>query len=169
MSGPNSNPAVSALQSYRTPPEFLDAVQRKFDTTIAFDLACTAEDKVAPHGFEHPTHDALASAWPTIDGRFAAWCNPPFAKAGSFARVAAESPHCRTLMLIPASVGTRWWAEHVDGRALVVMLRPRIVFLQPDGTPCVDKEGREVGINRDCALLAYGWTPGYVCADWREW
>lgn len=119
----------------------------------------------------HPEQDALALPWPRIgaDTNATAFANPPFAKAGSFARVAAESPHCRTLMLIPASVGTRWWAEHVDGRALVVLLRPRIVFLQPDGTPCVDKQGREVGINRDCALLAYGWTPGYVCADWREW
>ncbi len=163
MSGPNSNPAVSPLQSYRTPTSFLEAVQRKFGVTIAFDLACTAEDRVAPHGFEHPAHDALASAWPTLPEGQTAYCNPPFAKAGAFARVASESPHCRTLMLIPASVGTRWWAEYVDGRALVVLLRPRIVFLQPDGTPC------DAGINRDCALLGYGWPPGYVCSDHRTW
>ena len=33
----------------------------------------------------------------------------------------------------------------------------------------LDKQGREVGINRDCALLAFGWPPGYHCSNWREW
>lgn len=158
-------PNTPSQQDYRTGPDFLAAVQRKFalDNEWWFDLACTVEDCVARDGFTYPKHDALASAWPQTPDGTAAWCNPPFGKSGAFARVASESPHCRTLMLIPASVGSRWWSESVDGQALVVFLRPRIVFLQPDGTPC------PAGINRDCALLAYGWPPGYVCSDWREW
>lgn len=162
MSGPNSDPA-QGQQNYRTPPDFLAAVQRKFDITIVFDLACTAEDRVAPHGFEHPAHNALACAWPTFDPGCTAWCNPPFAKASAFARVASESPHCRTLLLTPASVGSKWFAEYVYGHACIVFLRPRIVFLQPDGTPC------PAGINRDCMLAAYGWAPGVYCEDWRTW
>ena len=162
MSGPNSNPAIGQ-QEYRSPRDFLDAVQRKFATRIVFDLACTDVDRVAPEGFTYPKHDALASAWPQTPDGACAYANPPFAKSGAFARAASESPHCRTLMLIPASVGSRWWSESVDGRALVVFLRPRIVFLQPDGEPC------PAGINRDCALLAFGWPPGYVCSDWRTW
>lgn len=164
MSGPNSNPAVSAQQAYRTPQDFLERVQRKFGVVLGFDLACSLEDSVCgTAGFHHPEHDALASAWPTSPPGAAAWCNPPFNRAGAFARVASESTHCRTLMLIPASVGSAWFAEHVDGKALVVFLRPRITFLMPDGMPC------DAGINRDCMLLGYGWQPGYHCEDWRTW
>lgn len=163
MSGPNSDPAVSSQQSYRTPPDFLARVQRKFGVRLGFDLACTREDAVAPAGFYHPKQDALASAWPEMGPGHCAWCNPPFNRAGAFARVASESLHCRNLMLIPASAGSSWFAEYVDGKALVIFLRPRIVFLQPDGTPC------GAGINRDCMLLGWGWQPGFVCQDWREW
>jgi hypothetical protein len=163
VSGPNSDPAVSAQQAYRTPPAFLAAVQRKFDVEIAFDLACTREDAVSHEGIFHPEQDALARAWPVLPGGTTAWCNPPFAKASAFARVASESPHCRTLLLTPASVGSKWFAEYVHGQACIVFLRPRIVFLQPDGTPC------PAGINRDCMLAAYGWAPGVYCEDWRTW
>lgn len=171
MSGPNSSPAIGA-QNFRTPPDFLRACERKFGVTIGFDLACTREDCVCPDtsfidsaaGFTYPEHDAIAQAWPTLAPSEVAWCNPPYAKAGAFARVASESPHCRTLMLAPASVGTAWFAEHVHGRALVCFLRPRLTFLQPDGTPMPQ------GINRDLMLLGFGWAPGvYVCEDWRTW
>jgi phage N-6-adenine-methyltransferase len=164
MSGPNSDPR-QGVQTFRTPTEFLRACERKFGVTIGFDLACTREDAVCEQGFFHPEHDALALAWPTTTPQGpVAFCNPPYAKASSFARVASESPHCRTLMLVPASVGTAWFAEYVHGRALVCFLRPRLTFLQPDGTPMPQ------GINRDLMLLGYGWAPGvYVCEDWREW
>lgn len=162
MSGPNSDPRIGQ-GDYRTPPSFIERVQRKFGVMLAFDLACTREDSVTHEGFFYPERDALASAWPSLPNGTAAWCNPPFSKSSAFARVASESPHCRTLMLIPASVGSNWFAEHVDGKALVVFLRPRIIFLQPDGTPC------GAGINRDCMLLGWGWQPGYHCEDWRTW
>jgi hypothetical protein len=168
VSGPNSTPA-RGQQDYRTPPAFLAAVQRKFGVEIAFDLACTSTDCVtAPsfvvRGFFHDAdEDALAKPWPRLGEGQAAWVNPPFAKASAFARVASESPHCRTLLLTPASVGSKWFAEHVYGHACIVFLRPRIVFLQPDGSPC------PAGINRDCMLAAYGWTPGVYCEDWRQW
>jgi hypothetical protein len=139
----------------------LQAVTRKFDVSFTHDMACTREDCVAPQGVHYPDQDALACAWP-VGG--VCYVNPPYAKASAFARVASESPHCRTLMLVPASVGTAWFAEYVHGHALVVFLRPRLTFLQPDGTPMLQ------GINRDLMLLAYGWQPGvYVCEDWRTW
>lgn len=165
MSGPNSNPAVSANQGFRTPPAFLEALQRKFAVTIGFDLACSGpQDCVAPQGFDHPRVDALATAWPETGPTDCAYLNPPFARAAAFARVASECPQTRTLALLPASVGTSWFAEYVHGKALVCFLRPRLVFLQPDGTPM------PAGINRDLMLCAYGWTPGfYTCEDWRTW
>ncbi len=162
MSGPNSDPGRGE-QGFRTPPDFLRACERKFGVRIAFDLACTREDAVAP-GFVHPEVDALASAWPTMVEGDVAWLNPPYARSSAFARVASESKHCRTLMLVPASVGTAWFAEYVHPHALVVFLRPRLTFLQPDGTVM------PAPINRDLMLCAYGWPPGVVvCEDWRQW
>ena len=162
MSGPNSDPGRGE-QGFRTPPDFLRACERKFGVRIAFDLACTREDAVAP-GFVHPEVDALASAWPTMVEGDVAWLNPPYARSSAFARVASESKHCRTLMLVPASVGTAWFAEYVHPHALVVFLRPRLTFLHPDGTIM------PAPINRDLMLCAYGWPPGVVvCEDWRGW
>lgn len=160
-----SHPNTPSIQGYRTDPAFLSAVERKFATALTFDLACTRTDRIASatDGFHFPEQDALASPWPTMPEGTTAWANYPFAKGHAFLRVAAESPHCRSILLGPASVGSRWFAEHVHGRALVVFLRPRIVFLQPDGTPC------PAGINRDCALMAYGWPPGYHCENWTTW
>ncbi len=182
MSGPNSKPEAGQ-QDYRTPQDFLAAVQRKFGVRLAFDLACTTVDCVVPtspcqdmaydvsrFGFCCDTGaDALASAWPTTPPGEAAWCNPPFGRSGAFARVASESMHCRSILLIPASVGSNWFAEHVAGIACVVFLRPRIVFNDPQGSPVVDKYGQKTGINRDCMLAAYGWAPGMHCEDWRKW
>lgn len=163
MSGPNSKPEAGQ-QDYRTPPDFLRAVERKFGVQIGFDLACTRENAVAPFGIYHPGQDALASPWPEMAPGHAAFCNPPFGRSGAFARVASECVgHCRSILLIPASVGSKWFAEHVAGIACVVFLRPRIEFLLPDGTPC------GAGINRDCMLAAYGWAPGMHCEDWRGW
>ena len=171
MSGPNSDPGRGE-QNFRTPPDFLRACERKFGVTLGFDLACTREDCVVPVsprrgasvGFVHPEHDALAAPWPALRDGEAAWCNPPYARSSAFARVASESKHCRTLMLVPASVGTAWFAEYVHPHELVVFLRPRLTFLHPDGTIM------PAPINRDLMLCAYGWPPGVVvCEDWRGW
>lgn len=178
MSGPNSDPGRGE-QNFRTPPDFLRACERKFGVKITFDLACTREDTVVDlveaafggpmHvegscGMYYPNTDALVSAWPHMPAGAVAWCNPPYARSSAFARVASESKHCRTLMLVPASVGTAWFAEYVHPHALVVFLRPRLTFLQPDGTVM------PAPINRDLMLCAYGWPPGVVvCEDWRGW
>lgn len=163
MSGPNSDPGRGE-QGFRTPPDFLRACERKFGVTLGFDLACTREDAVAANGFAYPESDALAKPWPQMPYGTVAWCNPPYARSSAFARVASESKHCRTLMLVPASVGTAWFAEYVHPHALVVFLRPRLTFLHPDGTVM------PAPINRDLMLCAYGWPPGVVvCEDWRQW
>ncbi len=170
MIGPNA-PPQAGQQNYRTPKPFLDAVLRrlmwdKFD----LDLACTQADCVAEIGIYHDLGlDALALDWP--EGKH--YVNPPFGLSKAFAAACAKqcSFDRQVAMLVPASVGSAWFAEHVDGKADVIFLRPRIVFLQPDGAPC------PAGINRDCMLVVYGYTtpraqggtPEYTCEDWRKW
>lgn len=170
MSGPNA-PPQAGQQSYRTPRAFLDAVLRrlvwdKFD----LDLACTQADCVAELGIYHDLGlDALELEWPEGER---AWLNPPFGLSKAFARKCAQSS-TSVAMLVPASVGSAWFAEYVDGKADVIFLRPRIVFLQPDGQPC------PAGINRDCMLAVYprgalrdgvrSFDTMYLCEDWRRW
>ncbi len=168
MSGPNSDPRAGQ-GTYRTPKPFLDAVLRrlmwdKFD----LDLACTQADCVAETGIYHDLGlDALALAWP--EGQH--YVNPPFGLSKAFAQACARQCNFDTqvAMLVPASVGSAWFAEYVDGKADVIFLRPRIVFLQPDGAPC------PAGINRDCILAVYPLSRSdvrgtqYTCEDWRTW
>ena len=164
MSGPNSDPRAGQ-QSYRTPKPFLDAVLRRLQwDNFDLDLACTQADCVAETGIYHDLGlDALELEWPQAAR---CWLNPPFGLSKAFAKACASAT-ARVAMLVPASVGSAWFAEYVDGCADVIFLRPRIVFLEPDGQPC------PAGINRDCMLAVYGNNPAmfkpYSCEDWREW
>lgn len=160
MSGPNSKPEAGQ-QNFRTPPEFLVAAAARAGAPFDFDCACTFADAVAASGFPYPQVDALAQDWRTLQGQHC-WLNPPFKQAAAFAAKCAESGADITALL-PASVGTAWYAKFAHGRGQVIFLRPRIVFLQPNGTPM------PAGINRDCMLVLYGRGSGYSCEDWREW
>lgn len=149
-----------APQNYRTPPELLAAVQERFGK-IQFDLACGLDDAVAPMGYHHPQYDALERDWYEELMGLTCWANPPFGLSGEFARKAAESqrgihsPHI--LLLVQASVGSNWFAEHVHGKARVLALSPRVKFV-----------GMAQGINRDLMLCCYGpWQPEFLPWRWK--
>lgn len=170
MSGLDA-PPQQGQQSYRTPPDFLAAVLRRLGwESFECDMACTTDDAVAPLGlYLNAGLDALAVDWQDMGG-MRCWLNPPFGLCKAFAAKCAASS-ASIAVLMPASVGSAWFAEYVDGRADVIFLRPRITFLEPDGTPCA------AGINRDCMLLVYDaiarrrmtWCADYSCEDWRKW
>ncbi len=113
-------------QDYGTPPEFIRAVEERFGL-IDFDLAATASNCVAM--FYGPEHDSLAQDWLGLMGNL--WLNPPFGRQGVWASKCRESmgPGRRILLLTPASVGSRWFADHVWGHALVLALSPRLTFV----------------------------------------
>jgi hypothetical protein len=48
-------------------------------------------------------------------------------------------------MLVPASVGSNWYAEHVHGKALELYLHPRIIFV-----------GETIGYPKDLSLFVFG-------------
>jgi hypothetical protein len=157
----------NAPQDYCTPPELLAAVQARFGR-ITFDAACTLDNAVAINGYHYPAYDALERDWRDELEGCVVWCNPPFGKSGEFARVATESQrepnmtgHAppRVLLLVPASVGTSWFAIYVHGKALVLALSPRVKFV-----------GQAQGINRDLMLCVYGpdITPGFEPWRWKK-
>ena len=124
---------TTSNQCWRTPPEFLDAVRRRFGS-IDFDLAATEGHAVTGHtelSFT-PEEDSLAQDWKkvVVPVRF---LNPPFANIAPWARKVWE---CRflprwTLMLVPASMGSKWWATYVLGQSMTLGV-PRMQFVGAD-------------------------------------
>jgi hypothetical protein len=139
-------------QDYETPQAFLDKLP-----AMTWDLACTEENKKAPHGLTHPTVDGLATDWSTLMGNL--WCNPPFGEIAKWAKKASETKVINSLyMLVPASVGANWFRDYVHGKAMVLLLNGRLSFDGKNPFP------------KDCMLLIYGPGASPVVAlwDWRK-
>lgn len=131
-------------QDYGTPPAFIAAVEKRFGR-IGWDLAATRENSVAtvnlPHehryfgpDHNHPNYrDALAAdrSWEITMSSGPYWLNPPFADIAPWAAKCAEyrDRPVWTLMLTPASIGTDWFREHIQDKALVLGLSPRLTFV----------------------------------------
>lgn len=170
MPGPKNNKMTQ--QNYRTPPNFIKAVCRRFQVPrIDFDLACSKHDKVAPQGFEYPLCNALEQDWRTeLRPGDVHWINPTFNIAGDWAEKCATAGR-KIIGLFPASVSTVWFRHFVHKQALVIFVQPRIYFLNPDGTPILNSKGTPTPIDRDCMVIGWntGFAPGYECEDWRKW
>lgn len=149
-------------QDYRTPPEFVGAIERKFGR-IGFDLAATDGDEVGPLGYRFtPEHNSLVQDWTKkyhdLDTSVV-WLNPPYANIRPW--VAKLDAECRnlaywTLCLVPYSAGAKWWRDHVHGKCVVYSVG-RIKFV-----------GAEWVFPKDIALLAYGFGANGVVPLW-DW
>lgn len=149
----------NAPQDYRTPPEFLAAVVRRFGP-LEWDAACTSANCIGSHGGYHYDRglDALTRDWNELGSRMV-WDNPPWALAGRFAAKHAARNAGPSLLLCQLAADSAWYAKYVHGRALVLACRPRIPFLAPCGTKpaFVDpKTGKALGVNRPAMLACYG-------------
>jgi phage N-6-adenine-methyltransferase len=117
-------------QDYETPAEFIAACVKRFGL-ITFDLAATAANAKAPRHFDLE-QDSLRQDWREKSGTL--WLNPPFADIRPWAAKCSGARN-RTdwiLLLTPGSIGTDWFAEHVQGKAIVLGLSPRITFVGSD-------------------------------------
>jgi phage N-6-adenine-methyltransferase len=151
---PQQKPGRSK-QDYRTPPEFLAALKYRLDIEdFTCDVAATAENSVGLSYCE----DGLEEPWARSGWNF---CNPPYGHITPWVSIAWEETyrHVRTAMLVPASVGANWWANHVDGKAHVLFLNGRLTF-----------QGCTAPYPKDLAVLLY--TPyvkgGYEVWNWRK-
>ena len=149
-------------QDVGTPRVFLDAVEKRFGK-IAFDLAAIEKNAVC-RGYYGPDRsvpelrDSLAQEWGEHDGTL--WLNPPFSNIAPWAEKCAKECADRqawTLLLVPASVGSNWFAEHVADRALVLFLTGRITFV-----------GSTQPYPKDLLLACYGFQArGFSTWKWR--
>lgn len=119
-------------QDYGTPLDFLDRVEDRYGK-ITFDLAANDDgsNAVAPFWYG-PDADSLSRDWRSMSGTL--WLNPPFKRAEPWAlkcasTLAYDCAFDRIVMLTLMSLGSNWAYNHVIGKASIVLLRPRIVFI----------------------------------------
>jgi len=155
-------------QDVGTPPEFLAALVDRFGP-INLDLAANQENRVCEQWLGPGSQlgeDALAVDWAMLPERgvvMGHWfLNPPHGNVAPFVKKCAEQatsmPGAITV-LVQAAVGTNWFADHVEGKALVEPIRPRLKFVgQKDPYP------------KDLMILVYGrWErPGFHTWRWDE-
>jgi hypothetical protein len=132
---PQQKPGRSK-QDYETPNEFILAVERLVGVGIkgfAVDLAATEANSKGQICVT-PEEDSLVTDWLNLpyasEGRWC-WLNPPFGRIEPWvAKCAHGTAHgLRIACLLPAGVGSNWFAHHVAGKALVLFVRPRLTFV----------------------------------------
>lgn len=148
-------------QDYATPLNFIKACEVKFGK-IVIDLAATKENRVCSAYFGPDHHNSLLRDSFEVDWRKylsrtgIAWLNPPFGDIGPWAErcsVTKLLSRQRILFLVPASVGSEWFAKSVFKKSGVYAVRPRLSFDGKDPYP------------KDCCLCVYGEKPGFKL--WR--
>jgi len=146
----------NSKQDYATPPEFIAAVKKRFCIDhFTYDLAASATNTQARFYFDEKI-DSLKQDWSKLDGDL--WLNPPYANIRPWVEKCATTitgRRRRIFFLVPAAVGSNWFADHVDLEALVLFLNGRISF---DGKAPYPK---------DCILAVYGVPPEYAVWRWK--
>lgn len=159
---PRQKPGKSK-QNYGTPPELLQAVMRRLDIPeFSWDLAADESNKVVyGSNFYTESDNALVQPWNPVRNGWA-WCNPPYAHIEPWvarASWSARTQGAHIAMLLPAGVGSNWWAYHVHNEAHVLLMHGRVTFVGADGP-----------YPKDTALLLYSPAVrgGYEVWSWRD-
>jgi phage N-6-adenine-methyltransferase len=141
-------------QDYGTPRALIDAVEQRWGK-LTIDLAASVENAKAPK-FLSAADDYLKQ--PSVVCSGLCWLNPPFADLAPWMAKCRDdaADGARIVMLVPASVGSEWFAQHVWGRAKVVAVRPRLTF-----------EGCHDPYPKDCMLLLWGRFDEPSFSTWR--
>lgn len=119
-------------QAVQTPPEFLSAVQERFGDFV-LDLAASNDNAVCARyygpGSNYPDSLGDGPPWHLYDGL--CWLNPPYGNITPWAEKAALSAMlgASIAMLVPASVGAKWFNMWVRPNAYVLELTPRLTFV----------------------------------------
>jgi DNA (cytosine-5)-methyltransferase 1 len=144
-------------QDYGTPDNLIAAVQRRFGKIVC-DLAATPLNTKCEADYYTPEMDSLSRPWAREFSTGLLWLNPPFANIAPWAeKCTAESRerHGLITLLVPASIGSNWFAKHVEGKAVVIGLSPRITFV-----------GETTPYPKDIALCVFGFGL-YGFQTWR--
>lgn len=154
---PTQKPGMSK-QNYGTPWEFIRAAEARFGKLVC-DLAADENNRKCEEFFDEEDN-SLEQNWAEQypDGNL--WLNPPFGGIGKWAEKCYQESLKRQGMiffLVPASISTNWFAEHVHNKSMVLALSPRLTF-----------EGEKSSFPKDLMLCCYGYgMKGFDCWRWK--
>ena len=110
----------SKTDLWATPQEFFDELNKEFAFTTD---VCAIPENAKCERFFTPEMDGLKQEWNGV-----CWCNPPYGKEiGKWVKKASESA-CTVVGLLPARTDTKWFHEHILGKAEIRFVRGRIKF-----------------------------------------
>jgi len=121
----------SRSEEWSTPQEFFDALDAEFHFTL--DAAATEANAKCEVWLDKEV-DALSVPW--AEDHASIFCNPPYGKeiVRWFAKAReAQADGATVVMLAHARTDTRWWHEHVEGKAEVRFVKGRLKFLNERG------------------------------------
>jgi phage N-6-adenine-methyltransferase len=122
----NAGMYSSATPEWATPQDFFDELNREFGFVV--DVCATAGNAKCSTYFT-AEDDGLTQDW----ARFGVcWMNPPYGRViGAWvAKAAAEAARGATVVcLLPARTDTRWFHEHIYGKAEVRFIKGRLKFV----------------------------------------
>lgn len=139
------------------------------DCLGSFDLdPCAASGNphwVAPRSFTY-LDDGLKQEW---SGRV--FMNPPFSNTVPW--LAKHAEHANGVSLVPASVESKVWREHVWTRAKsILLLHGRTRFCNPDGSSTQGRPLRSVALiawaAEDAAIIANSPLAGSLLWGWSQ-
>ncbi len=144
-----------SVQSVQTPPDLMMAIETRFGR-MDFDL-CADECNKQAGDYLNEIDNSLVQDWDTIDGNL--WCNPPYGDIEPWVKKAAGCSQDTTIyMLVPASVGSNWYAHYVHECAYVLALSPRVKFVS-----------HKTPFPKDLLLVCYGLGfKGFDIWRWKD-
>jgi hypothetical protein len=167
MTMPQQKPGKSR-QDYRTPADFVAALKGRLGIVeFTIDLAAHAANTQARSWFgpgsDSYTDAFRAPSWARYCRHGWGFLNPEYSDIDPWAErcheTAAEGGH--VAFLVPASVGSNWYRDHVDGHALVLALNGRLAFM-PDNPDWLYPK------DLICALYSPLVAPGFEVWSWRS-
>lgn len=167
MAMPQQKPGRSK-QDYATPKDFIAAVKTRLGIPahrqFAHDFAADRRNKQADtyYSAKDSAFNYSPSEWRVRCAMGWGWLNPPFNDITPWANRASLCKYegGQIAMLVPASVGSNWFRDHVYQEALVLALNGRLAFMPDKPTWLYPK---------DCILCLYSEAiaPGFEVWDWR--
>jgi phage N-6-adenine-methyltransferase len=155
---PKQKPTKSE-QVVATPDNFIKAITNKFGP-ISVDLAATNDNKVCENhlGPGSIFTDSLQVAWHKLQGLL--YLNPPFGNIKPWISKCAEEMKkgAQILLLVPASISSKWFAECGYPYASVFALTPRLTF----------KTHMQVFPKDLMLLYFYDFASGFKVWNWKE-
>ena len=121
-------------QDYGTPRPFLDEVEQRFGM-LTWDAAASSDNTVvAGRFFSVDGISAFDADWSKFTRDDLVWLNPTFEGIAHRWMPLVDKwttllPWLRLLVLTPAALGSEWYRKHVEDKAMVQPLNPRLTFV----------------------------------------